>query len=525
MSEWHQPRFSRLRIIVDCPAIITSSMASTGSVLSHAPSSRRNSNHIRRASTNEFDVDIHVAKRSIISNPARPSLNSRSMTSMPPGYVNSRHGKLHRRSGSGSSLLSVTSSLSLATRPDLSKSSATQRIKPYLRKISLYDDDEEQGRIDLSRPSAEHSDGCAYAFGDETTISELDIHEYSAITNQRSVSDVNFIPAVRRSSQHGRATSLSSPLSIHPALLHSKPSFIQAQAMRQTSNSNSHPTSHPTSHPNYHPTSHPYTPPSAFSTTFPHSEDEREESADILYDDLRRSSVERWRSRRTMSTQSMPYASSIHASMRNSDAELSRLANRSQSNLSTRSDRSATSTVDVKAIPSRRNTTKSFDFGTGSSRTSIDRAVSFLSRTSVSEPEDPTARADKIKALRRAFDEKEAAKERKLEKLETKRRDTLEMRRAKRDEKHRWRSDAEPRRRKSTRSMNTPDDTPDMDEKVAGPEYSRHSPVHRLSLPVQGSESGEADIKIHKEVSKTKAAKGVWVRFNAWRKTRMLSCY
>ena len=165
---------------------------------------------------------------------------------------------------------------------------------------------------------------------------------------------------------------------------------------------------------------------------------------------------------------------------------------------------------------------------TTSSRASIDKAVSFLSRAS--EPEDPAARAANIRALRRAFEEKQAAKERKMEKVEMKRRDTAEMKRMKKEDERRRKSEAseeKSRLRKSTSTnMTKQTQTPMFDEKVAGKEYSRQSPVHRLSLPILGGESGAAaESRTKTDVSKTKAARGVWVRFRAWSKTRMLSCY
>lgn len=156
----------------------------------------------------------------------------------------------------------------------------------------------------------------------------------------------------------------------------------------------------------------------------------------------------------------------------------------------------------------------------------MDRAVSFLSRTSNVEPEDPAARAANIRALRRAFEEKEAAKERKLEKVEMKRRDTVELKRQKKEEKQRRKSSVSDKSR-GRRSTNTlPDGSPLSEKAVAGTEYSRYKPVHQLSLPIQGGQGGEStETRVKTDVSKTKAAKGVWMRFRAWSKTRMLSCY
>ncbi|KAL1304550.1 hypothetical protein AAFC00_003528 [Neodothiora populina] len=428
------------------------------------------------------------------------------MTSAPSGYA-SRHGRLHKRSDSGSSLVSTTSIASFPIKHDLmnhpSKAIASQKIKPYLRKMSMRDHDEEQGRIDLSRPSGDYDSSQRLCdMNDSDTDTSHPTHE------------AGFLPTIRRrSTHHRRATSLSSPLSTHATTLRPTQSFI-----------------HTTRH-----VSQPYAPPPAFSnTTFPNSEDEVEESADIITDDLRRTSIERWRSRRTVSSTSAPYASSMLPSQTYSAASLTKLTSTSQSNLSEQSANSVRSSHEIKPIHSRRSTGLSLDLSTTpSSRTSIDRAVGFLSRSP--EPEDPAARAANIRALRRAFEEKEAAKARKLEKLEMKRRDTAEMKRSRKEDRDRRRSEADDRTHHQSsfedkvnrrRSTNAVAEASPLDEKMAGTEYSRHSPVPTLSLPIQGGQGGAAsETRVHTEVSKTKAAKSHWVRFRAWSKTRMLSCY
>ena len=456
--------------------------------------------------------DLHVPRNTLTKRP----LPMRSMTTPSGGPHLAHHGRIHRRSDSGSSLLSASGSIISEYN---NRAKAAERIKPILRKISLRDDDAEQGRIDLSRPSAD--DDLDLDMGTETDPVSglglgLGIHDFAPINNNsRCVSDVSFMSAVRRrrSTTHRRTTSLSSVTS-HPHPLRSTQSAIQS--IRHTSN--------------------PYTPPSAFSTTtFPHSEDEIDESADILADDLQRTSVERWSSRRTPSVTSAPYTMTLHLSHTRSATSLSKLPDTSPSNLSTTSVDSNISAQDFKPARSSRNTATSFDLGTSaSSRTSFDRAVGFLSRTS--EPEEPSARAANIRAARRAFEEREAAKERKMEKTQMKRRDTADMKQARKDEFQRRRSEASDDRVHRRRSTNThsttttttpPREITEPSEKaVAGTEYSRHSPVNRLSLPVQGLESGAStETRVKTEVSKTKAAKGVWVRFCAWSKTRMLSCY
>lgn len=368
----------------------------------------------------------------------------RSMTSVPSGY-SSRHGKLHKRSDSASVLPSPTST---------TYSDHHQKLIPFLRNMSLRDHDGDQGRIDLSRPSYENP-------------------------NRRrasNVSDVTFKPAAARRITHRRTASLSSPPSSQPtAMRTSSSSQIIQPPIRQISQ--------------------PYSPPFTFSS----HEDETEESADIVTDHVGRSSIERWRSRRTLSSTSGPY---VH---NHSAASLVKAADVSQSNLSERSI-SSQGGPEMRAARSRRNTAMSFE--APSSRTSFDRAVSLFSRTT-SEPEDPAARAANIRALRRAFEEKEAAKERKLEKMEMKKRDRASTK-----------GSGNTTHRRSEDMMN-------YSEKMAGTEYSRHNSTPDISLPIQGRQSGGAgeEYRVKTEVSKTKQAKGFWVRFQAWTKTRLLSCY
>lgn len=114
-----------------------------------------------------------------------------------------------------------------------------------------------------------------------------------------------------------------------------------------------------------------------------------------------------------------------------------------------------------------------------------------------------------------------------------KRRDTAETKRSKKEERQRRKSEAydeksrlsveeKVRRHKSTSKVTQ---NAELSEKMAGTEYSRHTPVPDLSLPILGGQGGSAEFKVKTDVSKTKVAKGHWVRFRAWSKTRMLSCY
>lgn len=408
------------------------------------------------------------------------------MTSVPSGYSVTRHGKLHKRNDSGSSFPPPTSRPSAAIKHDSplepaygatsSKTGTTERIKPYLRMMSLRDDDEAQGRLDLSRPSM-----------DSDTVSGLGIRDFSG--SARSVSDVSLLPSVHRRSTHRRATSLSSQLSV----VRSSP--------------------------------RPPTPPSAFSTsTFPHADDEVEESTDVLAGELRCTSLDPWRFRRTASTNSAPYGLSTVSSKTHSAGSLTRLTNGSQSNLSTRSTNSIGSTREAQTGHPRGSAAKSLDLGTTtSSRTSFDKAFTRSVRNA--EPEDPATRAANIRALRRAFEEKQAAKERKYEKEELKRRDTEETKRAKKEDWQRRKSETIERirhRRSTSGSLSLGG----FNEKAASDQARpNHRQTLSLSLPIQGVLDEESELRAKTEMSKTKAAKSVWVRFRAWSRTRMLNCY
>ena len=185
----------------------------------------------------------------------------------------------------------------------------------------------------------------------------------------------------------------------------------------------------------------------------------------------------------------------------------------SQSNLSIRSQPSYDQ---IKTGRTHRNTGRSSDYPTTpSARTSIDKAFSFITRTS--EPEDAASRAAAIRAARRAFEEKEAAKDRKYEKEEVKRRASVIKK-----EERTWRK---PNPRASITSNGS--NSIVVDEKaVAGADYATQTPAHDLSLPIQGDYSGAALTVPHSppSPSKTKQAKGGWNRVLAWTRTRLLDC-
>ncbi|KAJ9632098.1 hypothetical protein H2203_000499 [Taxawa tesnikishii (nom. ined.)] len=397
----------------------------------------------------------------------------------------SSHGKLHKRAGSASSVsLTSPSSVPYAlhdafptdTSSSPQKTTSTQKIKPYLRKMSLKDED--QGRLDLSRPAAENEKLAGLGMND--------------LGSSRSASDLAYLASGRRSLNHNRTASVNSQISSQSF----RPTEPFVHPMRQRPR--------------------PYTPPS-----YAHSaaDEEGDESTDVvptedLYS-IGRPDLEPWRSRRSMSVSSTPQVMPTPLSQSHtadSMTNLTKNANASQSNLSIRSAKSAKSSRSnnqsaTRGTRSRGNTNRSLDLGTSpSSRTSFDKAFAFLSShtSRTSEGEDAATREAKIRAARRAYEEKEAAKDRKIEKEEAKRRDAEEAKRLRKDERQRRRSEASGGNRKKSLSLTAgiAGSRPDLNEKgneaaaadaVAGREYERHAPVHVRSLPVQGRESGRSE--------------------------------
>ncbi|GAB7353933.1 hypothetical protein MBLNU459_g4540t1 [Dothideomycetes sp. NU459] len=451
-----------------------SSTSSFASLSAAGPPRAGASIHGRRGSAH-----ASLQSYSSLNRPLIPAMNSSSSS-----IRRQSHGKLHKRSDSASSIImgppivprmpvpiedDYSPDFGHQRRPSL-RSGSSNKIKPYLRKMSLRDDGEDQGRLDLSRPSAENDALAGLGIGG------------------RSVSDVSFQPAARRrSSVHARAASGNSQLSTSSAPLRPTQPFVHP--MRQTPR--------------------PYTPPSAISYRPSHPEEEADESADVMTNDMCQPEYEPLRHNRAASMSSFNPGLSIQVP---STGSLTRLGNRSQSNLSTMSDKSAKE----KTPRGWRNAEWSMDATSPSSRTSFDKAISLFSRTS-EQQEDAAARAASIRAARRAFEEREAAKERKLEQEQVKR--------AKREEKQRRKSEAYEGARHCRSRSDSGNATLIIDE-MSSKEYSNFAPVHTSSLPVQGEHGGIAapPARANTDLSKTKVAKGGWMRFMAWTRTRLLSC-
>lgn len=419
----------------------------------------------------------------------RPALG-RSMTSasnLP------RHTKLHKRSDSLSStqtahppqLFTMPSPIQNEfTNPALPaphhvRHSSANKIKPYLRKMSLRDDDLDQGRLDLSRPSAENE-----------SLTGLGLCE----TYSRSVSDVSFVPTTRRKSAHARAT--SGPASLAAAATGPLRPTQPFAPLKEAPNS--------------------FTPPATISQLeTSDDDDEADESVGVLSNDIRQLEYEPWKPRRSISINSC--AAITPLSQTYTTASLTKLPSASQSNLSIRSQPSYDQ---IKSGRSHRNTTRNSDCTTTpSARTSIDKAFSFITRTS--EPEDAASRAAAIRAARRAFDEKEAAKELKYEQEEVKRRASVLKKEEKKEERKRRKSEV-PRMSITSNGSN---DLIDEEKAVGSTSYACQPRTHSLSLPIQGETSGAPLVPLSPPMpSKTKQARGGWNHFLAWTRTRLLNC-
>jgi hypothetical protein len=449
--------------------------------VSHTLNPFGDSNGRRDSFTTPYRRTSTSTSFSLQAAPQRPVL-ARSMTSashLP------RHAKLHKRSGSTSSTAPVVFTMPSPIQHELTQPNSTSttqharhssanKIKPYLRKMSLRDDDLDQGRLDLSRPSAENESLTGLGICDD------------APAFSRSLSDVSFIPSTRRKASHSRATSGPASLVVAGPLRPTQPFAPLREAPRS------------------------FTPPATVSQVDT-SDNEAEESVGVLTNDIRQPDYEPWKPRRSVSISSNPAITPL--SQTYTAGSLTKLTSASQSNLSIRSQPSYDQ---IKTGRTHRNTGRSSDYPTTpSARTSIDKAFSFITRTS--EPEDAASRAAAIRAARRAFEEKEAAKDRKYEKEEVKRRASVIKK-----EERTWRK-PNPRTSMTSNGSNSIV----VDEKaVAGADYATQTPAHDLSLPIQGDYSGAALTVPHSppSPSKTKQAKGGWNRVLAWTRTRLLDC-
>ncbi|KAK3723290.1 hypothetical protein LTR37_002013 [Vermiconidia calcicola] len=414
------------------------------------------------------------------------SMSSTTTTTTMPSTTTSNR-KLHKRGSSGSSLPGVSSPVSGAHSkfttpyatfeepfPDISATpppSSTPKIKPYLRKLAARDDSN-QGRLDLNKSTSELE-----------ALSGLGIQEFGS----RSASDVNFSHTGRRT-PHMRTTSVGSQVSNGSGSF--KPAQPFVHPMRQTPNA-------------------PYTP-TGQSYASSWNEDEARESSDIVAeDDLRLSQNFR---NRSMSISSTPQPQPTPLSQSHTAADLGyvpKLTSPSQTNLSIRSAKSSKSRLGrPRRDPDR---SESFFAPSQSSRTSLDKPFSFVSRRS--DP-DPATRDERIRAARRKFEEKEANKDRKEA---MKRQETDQGRK-----EQRRRGESEPDQRKIPRAGHGGSEsrTGRRDpEKPSGSVRPSTQPGHITALPGHRTEHKSSGKQARTQEIKSAAPLSGWERF-----IRLISC-
>lgn len=354
-------------------------------------------------------------------------------------------------------------------------SSHQRKIKPYLRKLSSKD----TNGLDLSRPAAENEG-----------LAGLGIAEYGG-GYSRSISDVTFTPVNGRH-RHTRSTSNTSQFSTSSGGLQ-RPTPLPS--IRQTPQSFVSPI--PTS-----------TPPSESSS--------EHEGDDIMTDDeFRRRQNAYDPSRRSGSLSSAPGTSlRIHT-----NSSSTRLAGSySQSSVSL--------TSPVVPARSRGDTLKSIDTATSpSSRTSFDHATRFI-RGGRDSPIDAASRAASIRAAREKFEADQRAKEAKYEKEASKAAEREYRRQQKKEELQTRKSEAHDRTATDynrSRSVSDAQNEKPSRPSVGGRQYSDHKEVHSQSLPKHVTTVDvEKQSGVAPQVTKSRAAKGRWLRFITWFKTRLL---
>jgi hypothetical protein len=428
-------------------------------------------------------------------------------------------GKLHKRGNSGSSApasgppSALRGSTDAFTTPfatyeeptseitTTQSVTSTPKLKPYLRKTSSSKDD--QGKLDLSRSTVENEGLAGLGIQDFTT---------------KSAGDVNFAHSRRRTTSHTRTISGCSSVSNGSGTF--KPTHPFIHPMRQT----------PRSH----------TPPVAQSSASSLNEDEADESSDVVDDEFKLGNS--YRSRRSMSISSTPQIAPTPLSQSHTALDLGIVpkltSNVSQSNISVRSTRTGSS-PDKQISRSRGESSILQEQAISpSARTSIDKAFSFVSRKSELEHQ---SRDDRIREARRKFEEKEADKARKAEKEAYKRRESDRSKTDRQEERQARRSEASDRigissgsasrrtsivgaalQKKQHKRLEKRDS---ITEKLDARAYENYAESNEASLPVRGRKAGASE-KTPATVQeyRPKPAKGSWIKFETWVRTRVSSC-
>jgi len=262
------------------------------------------------------------------------------------------------------------------------------------------------------------------------------------------------------------------------------------------------------------------------------NEDEANESSDMVDDEFKPGYG--YRSRRSMSISSTPQIAPTPLSQSHTALDLGMVpkltTDVSHTNLSTLSKNTEPSPPKQHRL--RGGSSNSQDQPISpSTRTSLDKAFSFVSRKSDVEL---TSRDDRIREARRKFEEKEAEKDRKAEKVAHKRQESDRSKSIRKEERQARKSEASDRngsRRPSvvstTLQRKTRKDSKrdSMNEKLDARPYEAYAEPEESSLPIRGVMAGASE-KTPSTIQqyRAKPAKGTWVKFETWVRTRVSSC-
>ncbi|KAI9842065.1 MAG: hypothetical protein M1837_007490 [Sclerophora amabilis] len=406
------------------------------------------------------------------------------------------HGKIHKRTGSVSSVVNaqgshVITSSPLGSRPPSptfhpsprpyvheqsspmspcsptsAKSKSKTRIRPLVRKKFSYS--REDNSLDLSRSAFDNESG--------------DIYNPDSKAASRSAADLTFSPLGPTAASHNRSTSGTSQLSTGTSASGQR---HYVHPMRQTPRS--------------------FTPPlsQSYANSVPGSEDSGEGvGLGLGVDEEQQPRQVTPDTAQSRGGQSYTSSTSNQLPLRiQTDLSSSRLVHGSQTNLA-----QPPSSLRLGA-----DTMSASEPSPPVSRSSLEQALRIRNR----EPLDPSSRAASIRAARLAFTEKEDIKAEKAVQLELKAADREHRRRERREAAQRRRSEAKEQRVLSRSATN------EMVEVLAGREYSSMKPAQpRLD---SGMDSGPEQSQRMNPPSKSQSsAQSTWVSFIVWLKTRLL---
>ncbi|KAF2273375.1 uncharacterized protein EI97DRAFT_444907 [Westerdykella ornata] len=345
-----------------------------------------------------------------------------------------------------------------------SSSHHSNKTKLYLRKLSSGRD---AHSLDLSRPAAENEG-----------LAGLGITDYS--------------PSVTSRARHTRSTSTNSHFSTSSSLRPTAPYM-----------------------PPILPTPSSYTPPHTRSTPPSVLGHESDVDAIMADDELRL-----WQNTKRRSASIASSAPAVAPPLR------IYTPSSSARNGESFSHSSASLVSPIAQARSRGDTLKSIDTATSpSSRTSFDKAFTFIRGGGRDSPVDPAARAASIRAARIAFQQKEEAKERKHDKEASKLAERQNQKLYKKEERQRRKSEHMDRPHYPASAADSYNEKSTPRPSIGGRQYSdAYHPHAETTLPVFVPTVRDSEKRgmRHPKVTGARAAKSRWIRFVTWFKTRIL---